>query len=244
MNYKYIWFDLGMTLVESQRGMRYQRLLYSLGTKRSQEEIDKAYHFADKLFMREYPHVLGQSPEQFLPWYIGVLNYRLRVQLPILEVYKRLMESQNEGKRWRLIPGAAETLKRLKSRGCHTGLISNWDGSCRRVLRENGLDALLDTVVISSEAGMEKPEEGIFRLALEQAGASPEESLYVGDNYYDDAVGAAKAGISCVLINPYGREGIEELAYPRVIPAVSALEEFLEGEGRQSQNTAGGKEFS
>lgn len=63
----------------------------------------------------------------------------------------------------------------------HTGLISNaWDGMRPFLVKSNLLD-LFETVVISAEVGVMKPEERIYRLALEQAQVKPEESVFVDD---------------------------------------------------------------
>ena len=104
----------------------------------------------------------------------------------------------------------------LKEQGFKMGLISNWDDSCRNVLRDNGLETYLEPIIISSEIGIEKPDKRIFEKALAEAGVKAEECLYVGDNYYDDAVGAAKLGISSFIINPADYFGIEELRDKKV----------------------------
>ena len=58
------------------------------------------------------------------------------------------------------------------------------------------------------------------------AGVEPSECLYVGDNYYDDAVGASAAGMRTLLINPPGRLGIEELKFPDVIESIQDVERY------------------
>ena len=89
MAYEYLWFDLGMTLVETSRSIRYQKVLEDFQIVKEEKEIRKAYHITDKIFMREYPHVLGQSPEKFFPWYLGVLNYEHLVRKFMRHLWKR-----------------------------------------------------------------------------------------------------------------------------------------------------------
>jgi epoxide hydrolase-like predicted phosphatase len=63
----------------------------------------------------------------------------------------------------------------------HTGLISNaWGGMREFLTRERILDAF-DTIIISAEARMMKPDAGIFELALSQAGVKASESVFVDD---------------------------------------------------------------
>jgi epoxide hydrolase-like predicted phosphatase len=63
----------------------------------------------------------------------------------------------------------------------HVGLISNaWDAMRPHLEREGLLD-LFDTLIISAEVGVAKPEEGIYLLALEQAKVRAEEAVFVDD---------------------------------------------------------------
>jgi glucose-1-phosphatase len=63
----------------------------------------------------------------------------------------------------------------------HTGLISNaWDGMRDFLAREKIIDAF-ETVVISAEVGMMKPDAKIFGVALEKAGVRANEAVFVDD---------------------------------------------------------------
>lgn len=63
----------------------------------------------------------------------------------------------------------------------HTGLISNaWSGM-RAFLEKEKFIELFDTLIISAEAGVMKPEAGIYHLALEQARVKAEEAVFVDD---------------------------------------------------------------
>jgi putative hydrolase of the HAD superfamily len=99
--------------------------------------------------------------------------------------------------------GAAQALlEALRSRGIKTGVVLNSWPDPGRVLRRDieraGLTELLDTIVISSEVGMRKPEAGIFRLALEQLGVEPHAAMFVGDRLETDVQGAANLGMTTV----------------------------------------------
>lgn len=229
MKFRYVWFDLGLTLVRSPFEELYNQVLAAFDVQKEEDEIKRAFYLTDKEFMRNYPHVLGTLPAHFMPWYLGLLNYKLGLRLNIEETY-RIYTKLKEGLslKWRLIPGVAEMLKELRQRGVHIGLITNWDASCRSVLNANNLDGWLDITVISSEVGIEKPEKAIFQMALDEAGAEAEEVLYVGDNYYDDVVGAGQAGIRSLLIAPYGRLGIEEINHEYIISNIKEVADYLE----------------
>jgi putative hydrolase of the HAD superfamily len=59
-------------------------------------------------------------------------------------------------------------------------------------------------VVTSKEVGSNKPEPPIFLAALDRAGVSASEAVYVGDQYDTDVVGARGVGIKPILIDRYG----------------------------------------
>lgn len=224
MTIRYIWFDLGYTLVYQDREQVFIRYLTEQGIDMPKKRIEEAYHLADKYFMREFPGVLAGDRDTFFPWYLGVLNHLLGLRFHLTEQYRRIREIQQEsGAGWRAFPFAHTVLQRLKERSYGIGLISNWDRTARDVLAETGLLPLLDEIVISSEVGVEKPDRAIFQLALERAGAEPGECLYVGDNYYDDIVGSRQAGMQSCLINRFGRLGIEELESVHVILSIQDL---------------------
>jgi putative hydrolase of the HAD superfamily len=73
----------------------------------------------------------------------------------------------------------------------------------------------------SGLVGHEKPHPEIFRQALEGMNAAPEESLYVGDVYSVDYLGATGAGMQAILMDVPG-------AYlDKGVPRVESLEELL-----------------
>ncbi|WP_297435207.1 TIGR02253 family HAD-type hydrolase [Thermococcus sp.] len=106
-----------------------------------------------------------------------------------------------------LSPDAVETLKGLREMGLHVGVITDSDDDyIERHLKGLGIYGLFDSVTTSEDAGYYKPHPGPFRLALERAGVSPGESLYVGDNPAKDCVGARKVGMLSVLLDPEGKK--------------------------------------
>ena len=229
MKVKNVWFDLGMTLVHVPVEQLYKEVLRKFQIEKTSEDIRRCFYLTDKTFMREYPHVLGSNPVNHMPWYLGVLNYHLGVQLDLQVCTKMYREvRQQTDIRWKLIDGVVDTLKQLKSLNIQLGLISNWDHSCRMVLSENNLEQFLEPIIVSSEVGIEKPDPSIFEKALKMAGAEPKTSLYVGDNYYDDVVGTRKVGMKCLLIDPYKRLGIPEINYDLVISDIREVVHYIE----------------
>ena len=92
-------------------------------------------------------------------------------------------------------------LEDLKKRGLILGLVSNVTQDMEPTYTELGLQPYLDFKVTSAEVGCDKPRPEIFMAALKKAQVKPEESIYVGDQYHLDIVGARGVGIKGVLID-------------------------------------------
>ena len=79
-----------------------------------------------------------------------------------------------------------------------TGLISNaWDGLRPYILGQKFDDAF-DFMLISAEVGVAKPEARIFHLALEKAGVSANEAIFV-DDMPENVESARALGMSGIL---------------------------------------------
>jgi len=228
MNKAFIWFDLGYTLVYQPREKIFQQFLREKGIQMSLEQLERAYHSTDKKFMREYPGALSKEKATFMPWYNGELNYKLGLHFDLHKQNERIQEIQQQHDQyWLPFPYTKFVLEKLKKDSFGIGIISNWDASAKTVLADSELIHYFDHVVISSEIGVEKPAKEIFLRALQMAGTSPEECLYVGDNYYDDVIGSSRAGIDAVLINRFGTYGIEELTYEPVLCSIEELPQLI-----------------
>ena len=95
---------------------------------------------------------------------------------------------------WQLFPEVREVLAFLAPK-YRLGIISNFDGRLRSVLRHEGIDSLFDVWSISSEVGSDKPDPWIFKTALHRAGVEAGEALHVGDDPEGDWAAAAAAGL-------------------------------------------------
>ena len=101
---------------------------------------------------------------------------------------------------WSLFPDVQTTLIRLS--GHRLGIITNGQaGQQRRKLEETGLLARVECVVISEECGFAKPNPEIFLKACSVLSDAPDSSVYVGDRYDVDAVGARKAGLTGIWLD-------------------------------------------
>lgn len=93
-------------------------------------------------------------------------------------------------------------LKHLQEAGYVTGVVSNRDVSFEEELAGLKLDSYFRFTVAAGVIQSYKPDVRIFHHALELAGTSAAETMYVGDNYYADVLGALQAGLKPVLYDP------------------------------------------
>jgi FMN phosphatase YigB (HAD superfamily) len=123
-------------------------------------------------------------------------------------------------------PGTREVLLGLGNR-YRLGVISNADGKIAEVLEKCGIADCFETITDSGLVGEEKPLPAIFQAALRSMGAVAKSSLYVGDVYSVDYVGATSVGMEAVLFDVCGAyRGAE---WPRV-ESLEELQSRLESQ--------------
>lgn len=82
-----------------------------------------------------------------------------------------------------------------KQRGHHTGILSNYWDRLRWEIEEGwSIAPTFQTVIISSEVGLMKPDPAIYQLLLEQTGFAPEETIFV-DDFIENVNAARDLGI-------------------------------------------------
>ncbi|MFZ0800207.1 MAG: HAD-IA family hydrolase, partial [Terriglobales bacterium] len=132
---------------------------------------------------------------------------------------------RNSGNWDAIRPGTAEQLRDIGER-YQVAVISNADGKIEDVLQRCGIARCFRTITDSGLVGYEKPHPEIFRQALNSMNVAPAESLYVGDVYSVDYLGATGAGMQALLMDiprAYRDKGV-----PRV-ESLAELQEVLRG---------------
>ena len=95
-----------------------------------------------------------------------------------------------------------DTLETLLGSGHRLGVLSNRDSPCREYLRELNLDQYFELALVAGEVDAWKPDPRIFEHALQGMSTSADRTVYVGDNYYADIIGARRAGVIPILLDP------------------------------------------
>ncbi len=110
------------------------------------------------------------------------------------------------GSKTQLCPYALETVQYLH-RYYKLYILSNGFREVQYAkLMNSGLAPYFDRMILSEDAGINKPNKEIFDFALIKAKARKTESVMIGDSWDADIIGAANAGLTSIWYNPNRRE--------------------------------------
>jgi HAD superfamily hydrolase (TIGR01509 family) len=217
---KAIFFDVGNTLLFPDRAyilapLHQRNLIPSLAQ----------WHAIERKTKKEFDDILQhdrKADRSF--WYLFYSHLLDELDVVDDPLCDALVGATRVSANWREIrPGTRESLLRLRRR-YRLGVISNADGSIADVLERCGIADCFLTITDSGLVGHEKPHPAIFEAALRVMDATPEQSLYVGDMYSVDYLGATGAGMQAILFDVSGAH--RESGLPRV-ESLEELERWL-----------------
>jgi YjjG family noncanonical pyrimidine nucleotidase len=101
-----------------------------------------------------------------------------------------------------VLPGTTEILEYLHPK-YNLHIITNgfFDNQAMK-MKAAGITHFFKSVTCSHSAKARKPEKAIFEFALNQAKATVNQSVMIGDNYDVDILGAKNVGMDFVFFNP------------------------------------------
>lgn len=209
-----VWIDLDDTLIDFRTNS------HSALVKLWQDEAPLQRYFSDaQLWVERYEeHNLALWAQYSAG---DITREYLRMQrflLPFTEAGMSMEEAKPLAHRYdtlyldylarekELIPGAIELLKSLREMGVKIGCLSNGFKEVQfRKIRNAGLESWIDLVVLSDDININKPDERIFRYAMDCAGDTEVcHHLMIGDNPQTDIAGAVNVGWKAVWFH---REG-------------------------------------
>ena len=203
------WFNT-LTTYYPPRENAYAAACCDLGLEVTLDRLSRGLLLADQFYSDENARspIKKREPKEMIAVYVRYGQVALRgAGLPSSEeTVLRVMEKVRgafDSPRFALYDDVLPALAALKSRRVVMGLISNIDQDIKPVCSELGLDPYVTQVVTSRDVRSEKPHPLIFLAALDGTGVEAEESVYVGDHYSCDVVGARGVGMRPVLVDRY-----------------------------------------
>jgi putative hydrolase of the HAD superfamily len=215
---RFIFFDVGNTLLFPNRDKILEPVLqekrpsleeWQALERRTKHEFDEdatAGRVDHSFWWKFHTHLLEQ---------VGCMDDAARDKL--------VQNTQNSANWDHILPGTRDALDRIAGE-YSIAVISNSDGRIDAVLRRCGICDCFNCITDSGVVGHEKPHPAIFAAALRKMKADPADSLYVGDVYSVDYIGARNAGMDAVLFDLAGAYKGRDL--PRVV-SMRELESWL-----------------
>jgi HAD superfamily hydrolase (TIGR01509 family) len=216
---KAVFFDVGNTLLFPNR----ERIHAPL-TKRG--ITPDAGHLLDleRRIKNAFDSLTTNGNHDHSFWWMYYTQLFSEIGLNDVALRDQLVTNIRDSGNWdQILPGTRQQLEQVAAR-YSIGVISNADGRIEDVLRRCGIAGCFASITDSGLVGCEKPHPEIFRQALESLSAAPEESLYVGDVYSVDYLGATGAGMQAVLMDVSGAYADKGVAR---VKSLGELQNFL-----------------
>ena len=188
-----IFFDVGNTLLFPNR----TRILARLTNDRHRPTLEQWQALERRTDKQEFDQGMQSGSVDHSFWW--TFHTYLLDGLGALDdsVRNELVQNTQSSANWdQILPGTREALDRIRSTH-RIAVISNADGKIDQVLARCGIADCFESITDSGILRFKKPRAEIFAAALAAMRARGEESLYVGDVYSVDYLGARNAGHGC-----------------------------------------------
>lgn len=159
-----------------------------------------------KLMWEQYPN-FGRSVLGWEEWWTQVVKKTFEGYLPahanVNNMAAKLIEEFKTSKCWKVAPAGDRLLCGLQKQEKTIGVISNFDPRLTEILQSVKIKDYFDFIVTSYQFGHSKPDERIFKHALDQCEkfVKPSEALHIGDDVKKDYEGAKAAGWHALLVS-------------------------------------------
>lgn len=172
MNLKWIFFDIGSTLVDESE-------CYEARYKETTDGTDVSYQeFKDK--------VMEFAATSDNPYKEAVQFFGLQKTKWYKELEKPFLFTESV---------LAELSEKYK-----LGIIANQSPGSEKRLVDWGIGKYFDLVIASAEEGVEKPDLKMFQIALDRAECEPCNAVMVGDRLDNDIIPAKEIGMKTIWI--------------------------------------------
>lgn len=173
MKIKWIFFDVGSTLVDETLAYDHRAMDMLKSTNISFEEFDSKRRELSKLGYDGNSAAIKFFDLKKTPWH-----------------------SEDED----IYSDAPNVLDELKKSGYNLGIIANQQDGLKRRLDKWGILNYFDIIISSSDTGVSKPDKSIFEKAIAKSKCTPAECFMIGDRLDNDIIPASEIGMKTIWI--------------------------------------------
>lgn len=199
---KCILFDFFGTLVDYENSIEtFQEMYFPLNDVLNENEIRKF----NEMWLLKYKACVKQANESLVEFSLYQMTQEVASQFRPVPLNKIRNVVDLFMARWQqkvhVRDDTLEVIPRL-SNSYKLGIVSNthYKNIIPSVLANSNLQPFFSVVILSVEVGIRKPCKTIFEKAANSLLAEPEQCYFVGNNYYEDIIGAKTARMRPVLL--------------------------------------------
>jgi len=200
-NYDLILFDLDNTILDFSKIEAYslKKTLKNYGIT-VEEAVVEEYRKINKEEWDKFQDKKQTKKETTINRFCRLSKF-IGKEFPVEKVNEEYLEHLTEEVYF--IKEAEDTLEKIKTTGIRMGMLSNGVKKVQEKRFEKaGLGRFFEHVLTSEEAGVPKPDPKIFGMILDKFEIKPEKTLFVGDSYESDIVGALNSGMKPIWYKP------------------------------------------
>ena len=198
-----VFFNLDGTLAEMTRSYD---SIYERAAEEAGIDVENGYSRYQELFFKFFKKGFAFPRRQAID---SLLREEDCFDPVTVENFARSWE-EAEADSVEIKDGARDVLEEMSSERV-LGIVSNGTGRLQRMkLEELGIRELFDSVVVSSEIGFRKPEEGFFEIA--KGSVDAERYFVVSHLPKRDIIGGRRAGLKGVWLTDSEKEVPEDFA--------------------------------
>lgn len=206
-----IFFDAMGTLfdLKSSVGEIYQQHALKYGVETDANLLNQAFieSFKSAPPLAFNNIELATIEQQEFDWWKRVVESTF-AQIGLLEKFSNFTDFFAEiygyfstGDPWYVFADTVSSLRKWSDLGVQLGIISNFDSRLIKVLQTLKLQHFFTSITVSSTAGFAKPNQNIFKIALDKHEIIAHQAWHVGDSMIEDYQGAKNAGINSFWLN-------------------------------------------
>ncbi len=176
------------------------QLSYEEVCKRFRSEFRRIYGDADDCDDNSFPCDIATDEQQERRNWQRIVSSVFSDLHDTKRCFEELFEHFAQPESWCCFEDVADTLAALDRAGFRMALASNFDSRLHRICEGIPPLSLIGPRLISSEIGYRKPSPSFYRALIAKLGCPPDRVVMVGDDWKNDIVGAARAGISAIYV--------------------------------------------